>query len=718
MNLVKESLAKLLAQEDLIVEHRKVDTAQFDVGRRVLTLPQWEHKQSAVIDSLIAHEVGHALYTPDDWSWESEVPMTFVNVCEDIRIEKLIKRRYEGLPKTFFKGYGILAEEDFFGVEQNDINEFNLADRLNVQYKIGNFTDVPFSEDEKVFLDEADKLETFDDVVALAKKIYAYCTEELKNKKSEEPIDQKLPLPVNSGGTDIEDEDQEPVPPQQTEAQDHLDDHLEQQESPQEEIAGGTEAGRGDGPQEHKPTVKTSEISEQKLRDLVNHGAPEIRYIELAKTVGKDVFISNKEVSDNLNKYYSQKEVIDQQQDYADEYDLMLARAHARNLKEIDANYSKFKTSIAKEVNYLVKEFECKKAADSYARTTVNRTGVLDTTKLHTYKYNEDLFRKISTIPEGKNHGLIFNVDWSGSMSNCIEATIKQVLTLVSFCRKVGIDYDVYSFTDSYSKRDQRFNEDLSMENKVICHNFNMVNLLTSRSNNRAHERQCKNLYRLACAFHQGGVGGPYDMSLGGTPLSEAMVALNEIIPEFKSRTGAQKVHVINLTDGEGYQIGYGKKVKHYRTGEEVVINGRLGEGDTVLRDRQTGKTYAFEGGHYDMTNTFIRQLRDRFPECEFMNIRLINGSDWNRFKRLCLGFDMDAWDRADKEWRKTKSFICLSSAYTVQYAMAVGALSNDTEFEVEDGANKTQIKRAFAKSLKSKSMNKKILTSFIERIS
>ena len=158
MNLVKESLAKLLAQEDLIVEHRKVETAQFNIETRVLTLPDWQHKDNVVIDSLIAHEVGHALYTPDKWDFLDEVPMTFVNVCEDIRIEKLMKRRYEGLPKTFFKGYGILANEDFFGAESNDVNEFNLADRMNLQYKIGNFTDVPFSEGEKVFLDEADKL--------------------------------------------------------------------------------------------------------------------------------------------------------------------------------------------------------------------------------------------------------------------------------------------------------------------------------------------------------------------------------------------------------------------------------------------------------------------------------------------------------------------------------------------------------------------------------
>ena len=66
MNLVKESLAKLLAQEDLIVEHRAVHTAQFDVARRVLTLPNWSHEKSVVIDLLIAHEVAHALYTPND----------------------------------------------------------------------------------------------------------------------------------------------------------------------------------------------------------------------------------------------------------------------------------------------------------------------------------------------------------------------------------------------------------------------------------------------------------------------------------------------------------------------------------------------------------------------------------------------------------------------------------------------------------------------------
>ena len=60
----------------------------------------------------------------------------------------------------------------------------------------------------------------------------------------------------------------------------------------------------------------------------------------------------------------------------------------------VDNEFIKFKRSAQKEVNYLIKEFECKKAADSYARATTARSGVLDCSKLHTYKYNEDLFKK------------------------------------------------------------------------------------------------------------------------------------------------------------------------------------------------------------------------------------------------------------------------------------------------------------------------------------
>ena len=99
---IKSQLAKLLATEDLVVEHKNVETAQFNVHTRVLQLPLWEKASNNVYDMLVGHEVGHALYTPDEWDWMDRVSQTFVNVVEDARIEKLMKRRYPGLAKTFY----------------------------------------------------------------------------------------------------------------------------------------------------------------------------------------------------------------------------------------------------------------------------------------------------------------------------------------------------------------------------------------------------------------------------------------------------------------------------------------------------------------------------------------------------------------------------------------------------------------------------------------
>ena len=95
-----------------MVENRPVETVQFNVHTRVLTLPQWERASSTVYDLLVGHEVGHALFTPDQ-DPPKGIPHSFLNIVEDARIEKLMKRKYMGLAKTFFKGYKQLTDEDF-----------------------------------------------------------------------------------------------------------------------------------------------------------------------------------------------------------------------------------------------------------------------------------------------------------------------------------------------------------------------------------------------------------------------------------------------------------------------------------------------------------------------------------------------------------------------------------------------------------------------------
>ena len=133
-----------------------------------------------------------------------------------------------------------------------------------------------------------------------------------------------------------------------------------------------------------------------------------------------------------------------------DTQDQMLFTLNHTTADHVNKSYSEFKRSAQKEVNYLVKEFEMKKSASAYARATTSRTGVLNTSKLHTYKYNEDLFKKVTNLPEGKNHGLIFLLDWSGSMSHIMMDTVKQLINLVWFCKKVNIPFDVYAFSNSY----------------------------------------------------------------------------------------------------------------------------------------------------------------------------------------------------------------------------------------------------------------------------
>ena len=186
---IKSQLAKLLATEDLIVEHKRVESAQFNVHTRVLILPLWENATNDVYDMLVGHEVGHALFTPDiDWSLDLKVPQQIMNVVEDARIEKLMKRKYMGLAKSFYKGYSELYNKDFFEIDGEDINTFNLADRINLYYKIGSWIDVPFSIPEKKIVDIVGKCETFEDVKKASLILYEYCKQQQEKEKGEKKI--------------------------------------------------------------------------------------------------------------------------------------------------------------------------------------------------------------------------------------------------------------------------------------------------------------------------------------------------------------------------------------------------------------------------------------------------------------------------------------------------------------------------------------------------
>ena len=171
----KSYLAKLLATENISVEHRKVKTAFFDLKQRLLVVPIWKEMNKDILDLLLAHEIGHALFTPQqEWKdaiEKEKINKSFLNVIEDARIEKLVKRKYPGLQQSFIKGYRDLINNDFFKTRDRNIDEMLLIDRLNMHFK-SSFVEsnIYFSSEEKKIVQKMLNVETFEDVKKLSKE--------------------------------------------------------------------------------------------------------------------------------------------------------------------------------------------------------------------------------------------------------------------------------------------------------------------------------------------------------------------------------------------------------------------------------------------------------------------------------------------------------------------------------------------------------------------
>ena len=720
---IKGMLARLLATEDLLVEHKKVETACFNVHTRVLTLPMWERASNIVYDLLVGHEVGHALFTPDEeWTQNYKVPQQFVNITEDARVEKLMKRKYAGLSKTFYGGYKELHEQDFFSTNDDDISTYNLADRANLYFKIGNFLSINFTEEEQKIIDQIGSAETFNDALDAAEALYKYCKE---NQQEETQISIQLsgnmnPGSGNNSASDFSDQEGENESDSEEENQSdqskmgnsnspspNFDDSNQKTSEPENRPSGKTSEPK-------EPEVKTVKSLEEAIKDLVNPYSIENIYVEIPKVNPKQIIVDNVEIHNRCSESWA-------------------SYLSTRNLKseeifnKVDKDFREFKRSAQKEVNYLVKEFECRKAADSYARATTSRTGVLDCSRLHTYKYNEDLFRKVTTLSEGKNHGLVFILDWSGSMDKVLLDTVKQLFNLVWFCKKVNIPFEVYSFTTCYPvvKYDE-FNNAIMPDPRYkkkdgilyLEPHFSLMNMLTSKTNSKTLEDQMLNIYRIANIFYQRSYTSypvPMGLELSGTPLNETLVVLHEILPAFQKEHKIQKVQCVILTDGEANTLPYHREMTRADKTSFIGV-GSLGS-NSFLRDRKTGNTYSLNVPWNHFSDVLLHNLRDNFPSVNFIGMRILESGQASNFIRRYTEDNSAEYLKISNIWKKEKSFSIKSSGYQTYFGISASALSNEVGFEVAGDATKTQIKSAFAKSLKSKKMNKKILGEFVQLI-
>ena len=718
---VKGNLARLLATENLTVEHKVCQTASFDTDKRILTLPIW-NVSDHVYDMLVEHEVGHALFTPnDDWTEVlKDVPKSFLNVTEDARIEKLMKRKFPGVNKDFFKGYKELHEEDFFSVQHEDVTQLHLIDRINLHYKIGTHFMMPFNDAEIVLRDAVGVAETFDQAIQCAIDIYNYEKREQEKEELQTPQEGNSSVGMTPDSTESaqgegDEVEVEGKPKSQGDAdQTEGDQNKESEEDEAPTPMGGYEGGN--------LYAKTDVSLEENLIDTTlnsDYQAP--KYIEMPELDSKNHMTSPDWVADKCEEWWNAERFTDPNYQFYNPLDWTY----------VDAEYNAFKKQIGREVSYLNKEFEMKKAATSYARASVSRTGVLDTKKLFSYKYNDDIFRKVTRTKDGKSHGLIFILDWSGSMHECILDTYKQLLSLAFFCRKAKISFEAFCFASDTGEHLTEEYDDTSYSAKQKDNTIYvpaqqvLQGLFNSNQNNAEFDRSAKTIFRIASVYVHNRYYGwnserpnvpetsavPSILQMGGTPLNESLCILNDFIPKFRKQHGVEKVNVALLTDGEA-QWSRRWQTIDYRDGKHRTIT--CIEQNTQLRHRKSAQTFKTEGA-YRLTEAVLRYCKANHPYVNFLGFRL--GTTRDIFYYLDRYMESDKIEKMRKVWKKNRAVSCKVSGYDEHYFLCTKSMNADSSFDVDEEATNAEIKKAFQKSLKVKANNKSILSSFIKQI-
>ena len=765
----KSILAKLLASENLTVEHGKFNTASFDVKNRVLRLPIWKEMSGSLYDLLVLHEVGHALFTPEEGLHDANKEKhgkgfkSFLNVVEDARIERKIKIKYPGGRRSFINGYNDLMNRDFFGIKKEEVAGLGLIDRINLHYKVGNHLDISFSGEESVFIDRIDKAQTWKEVVKICEDLYEYAKE---NESETDMSDHEWEdVMVDDDGEDADwDENYDPSDSESSEGEDTEKndcdapvDSCEDGESGEEGEEEGkgnseegneegekTEGGAGSGEEggmdgRFEPESKTDRNFRNNEIELVSEEAKEYVYLNLPTKIDmKNIVVNFSDVYEEYREIYSSTS----EPSYSNQSTGTEMMENATKL------FKEFRSKNKKIVEYLAKEFEMKKAAKEHARTATANSGILDSERLYTYKYNEHIFKKLSITPDGKNHGLVMFVDWSGSMSRNMKGTIEQLMILVMFCKRVNIPFEVYAFSDSYT----RYKDDIDWTDSnghilstktpdygdMVINRFNLLNLFSSRMRaNELHEAYIymiatANYYSNAYRYYGEGVyfSIPDRMALGGTPLNSTLLVSFSIMREFQKKNMVDVINSIFLTDGDSHSANL------YWSDEGTVANHfDVRKQNVIIRDPVSKKSILIDSVHdYRQTSSMTEALV-RFQR-EVFNINIVNFFLVDRMKKYEMQRQLETqrqsrketdgfvdWEDvhiAMKEWRKNKYMIApemmgFNEQYLVQGGKSLEV--EETTLEVAEDATVAQMAKAFKKFSSGKLEKRKLLSRFINMV-
>ena len=712
---IKSQLAKLLATENLEVQENAVKTASFDVKNRILTIPilKKEHRSKYVYDMLVGHEVSHALHTPSK-SWEDMKNKTdefrsFVNVLEDVRIDKLIQKKYPGLTKDYLLGFKKMYKDNFFGTKGKDLSTYALIDKINLYFKSSKTLNFNFNKKENYFVDLVNKCKTFKDVLKLAEDILGHCKEEIKKSS----VLKKVYAAAKDGEEDKQDSDSsnsdnsfkedEKLPKGiEEKLNEYLDKKVSDGKSEEKkdkdkdkskEVGAGTGAG-GDT----KINIRsiTNEAYDNAVQKIQDGDASSRTYAEMPGIRLNKLLIPYKKYIKDFAKHDSQLDTNDK-----------------NNLSTTKQTTKKFLSNSSNIVNYLVKEFEMKKNAKMYARATIAKTGIIDPLKLYQYKFAEDIFKKMTNIPNQKNHGMIFLLDWSGSMQRHLLPTVEQLLNLVMFCRKINIPFSVYKFMNNSSnidKRDKGPDTPFIVNDNTIQpdQSTRLVQMFTHKQGKSDFLRSAQNLHRSALYFN-----GYYnwrdpnqsrapsisnDYYLSSTPLNESLIAMDTIIKKFKNDYKTDKVALITLTDGSSNSMS--------------TVNG----GTLMIK---LGKSYKHCGYSWrgeskkDLTGNLLTYLKKKY------DLQTIGFYLASKYKDLRYIFNpgYSKEDLARRTFTKQKFIADYNTAYDVYFYIKSDTKVKNQVFEQKDTTNKRLLKKMFMSGMKKRLDSRVLLRNFIKRV-
>jgi len=661
----------------------------------------------------------------------------------------MIQDKYLGSRKVFKTAYTELLEKDFFGINGKDLSKLNLIDRINMHYK--NVPNVPFNNDELEWVKKANETKTSDDVLNLAIELQEWMYANQKETESDDMFKLDIAMPdeksedtdgENSESDDSnssEDGDQESEDTNGSGDSDSDSDSEDEKDSDdksdngkssegvdledkQEQKTKGYSKGTGHDDSDFDGIeAMTDDNYQKKQYESVDKNTTGIEYLNIPKVNLKEIIIDYKQVNKELTEHNnSRSEGREQNQKFMD---------------YIKKDIVDFKKEQAQTISYMVKEFEMRKSADLYKRSTVAKTGQLNMNTLHSYSYNEDIFLKMNVEPGATNHGLVMFVDWSGSMHDNFYNTIKQTLNLVWFCERVNIPFEVYGFTNGYGRSREDSNKHIHAQKRkqddMIINELTLLNMLSSRSNKKDMQEGLVNLWAYAHYYGAAnsqtrmpedkyGYNTLYpiypasDYQLYSTPLNHSIVAAMDLVPKFKKDNGLQKVHTVFLTDGASnsidkkyefsmqdsrpYREQYDSNDKHIPLPDDYqgtimpssisIQDKTLVVTDPVTKKKWIEKREESRNGYYysrfsysTQTEILLSFLKERLPGMSITNFFIASRNRKGTISKNDIAsiFGLSTWDDEEqiksiqKEILKNNVAVCKTAGWDEMYVLPGG---------------------------------------------